>query len=926
MNHGQALIMNEKSGSLAPPAFKKPWNYYGDLKAEIENSDRCICCLRNFLGNRRYLKRNMSLSTVLGLHIAAYSLARVDNNPWPNESVANNRFHSIQNFAVCRHCYLICSRRYNFETFSPENSEKFVHLQTHVTPEIQFGREVSQRVAQEIRNNDSAEAEAHLEENVQLQADISFPNADQAGPHSSPDSSPERPASPVYQDEDNDELMDAFFHFGLRDEGQDPDFESDSEYAPSEPEVNDPFAQQQARTCPAQWTPHKNKNYEGFKQLLVPINIDECVVCCNNVRDPTRKTFLSLRTLWDLCEYAMIQIMNNQSGHFICSSCLLENMTLSESAHTTLYYRIVANPPTARTIVVKTLCSRDGPLLLRDNVDAKEWHEVNTEKIEDRDRELRLSNTNFDNFTFSTLTESAAIHLYGCQKYQLLHIFNDYVSHHLKDGTKFKKDTKFLIFSFYIRHYLAMRAMSTIMKVSHMSISNILAEVSSALSGFIDANTSMPTHDEIIMDLTTTYCRMVHMRDDPEKLVIIADGGYSDLNAIGMSGTDSTENWSGHKHKPLRKYMTVCTSTGHILFSNTSWPGRMTDNEIMKKIFSGEEESANSLLAMIRGKKTLLICDRGFDSFKSWIELPEQAERYPLLEVIIPVNVTDNNQRYSREDVDLSRQQVTSIRDTVERVHGAQKKFLSLRYPLNLDFFRKHWLTIHMYVNAILNRFGRLNPQRPTFPDEQRYIMIHNNDMIVDTNLSDLIVEPNHDLEWKKRSTRIWREYQYDDPTLLDFFPAFTEMQLNSLNGGSYHLRKAKGYEVQIIEYLKDRKRQIVDGGGSVRTISTVSTLNTSFAMKIQVLGPSYLTRYFGDQFTACIRLDIPSFHSKYRKFKTTMLIRNVQGESPKFSFGCICSTGLRTNPCTHAIVLLYLYTYRFKHHGFPLFEQRIPL
>ena len=180
-----------------------------------------------------------------------------------------------------------------------------------------------------------------------------------------------------------------------------------------------------------------------------------------------------------------------------------------------------------------------------------------------------------------------------------------------------------------------MRAMSTILKVSPTSISNILSEVSSALNGFIDANTSIPTHDELIMDLTTTYCRLVHMRDDPERQVIIADGGYSDLNAIGMSGTDSTENWSGHKHKPLRKYMTVCTSTGHILFSNTSWPGRVTDNEIMKKIFSGEEESANSLLEMIRDKKTLLICDRGFDSFKSWIEQPEQAERYPLLEIML---------------------------------------------------------------------------------------------------------------------------------------------------------------------------------------------------------------------------------------------------------------------------------------------------
>ena len=914
--------MTEKSGSVPPPAFKR-WNRITleTIRWNIIHCERCICCLKAYESRNRN-KRNVCLDNAFGFHLAAYSLGRTDNNPWPNETVENNRFDTIKNFSVCKNCHRFCERRYNFSTFSAENSEKFAHLQKHITPQIQFGAAVSQQLADEIRINDSAEAEDFRGDDGAPGADVSFPNVDQ--PHI--DSSPERPPSPIRHDDDEEQLQDAFFHFGMRDEGEDPDHESDSDsdYDPHENENIDPFAQQEAHLCPAQWNPHEQKNYDGFQQLLIRYGTDQCVVC-HRAQENRDKTNLTTSVLWDLCEHALLQVMNSNSSHFICSDCLCENMTKSDYANERMYYHIVAQPPVAQVIKVKSMCKQKGPLILRRNVDAKEWHKLNEQKILERDREARLRNTNFQNFSFSSLTESAAIHLFGCKKSQLLHIFDDFVSRNLKDGSKFKKDNKFLIFMFYIRHHLAMRAMSSIMNISFMSISNILTEVESAIDGFIQENTAVPSHDELVTELTTEYCRFVHMREDPELQVIIADGGYSYLNAIGMSGSDSTENWSGHKHRPLRKYMTICSSTGHLLFSNTSWPGRLTDNDIMKRIFSGEVESANPLLELIRTNKTLLICDRGFDGFKSWIEQPEQVAKYPLLKVIIPVNTTDNNQRYSREDVNRSRKEVTAIRDMVERYHGAQKKFLILNNNLNLEFFNKHWLKIHMFVNAILNRFGRLNPIRPTFTDEERFVMINNNSMIIDTNLSDHIAQPGHDLEWKKRSTRVWKEFEYDDANLLGLFPTLNEKDLNSLNGGSYHLRKARGYEVQIIEYLKDRKRQLIDGG-SIRSVSTVSTLNSSFAMKIQVLSSSHLSQYFGDQFTACLRLDVPSYFSKYRKFKTAILIRNVGGERPKFSFGCLCSTGLRTNPCTHAILVLYLYSHRFKYEGFPVFEQRLPV
>ena len=925
--------MSEKSGSVAPPRYARRWNSpsIDEIRRDIIRHHRCMCCLFLFDPRRVNLKRKVSLNNALAFHIAAFALTRADNNPWPNESATNNRFHNSRNhhFLVCKACYTFCERKYNFETFSEQNSEKFAYLQTHVTAAIHFGADVSQQVAEEIRQNDSLEAEVQREENASLNHDVSVPAVD----NENPDPIPERPPSPAYHSDDEEDLEDAFFHFGLADEGEDPDpHDSDPDY---EPEVNenpqerenvDPFAQQHAQTCQAVWKPHDDRNYDGFIQLLTTQNVQQCVVCLSEVRDPEHKTFLSSITLWDLCEFARLHVIKTIETQFICHDCLCEDLSLSENARLHhLHNHIVRQPkPSARTINVKQEFKNSGSLVLRNDVDAEDWQAEYEQRTLERDRELRLPNTTFFNFSFRSLTETSSIHLYGMKKYQLRHIFDDYVSQNLTDGSKFKKDNKFLIFMFYIRHHLAMRAMSSILNISFQAISKILDETEAALHGFIQANTSLPSSEELSEDLTTMYCRLVHMQNDPELQVIIADGGYSFLHNIGFSGTDSTENWSSHKGCHLRKYMTICTSTGHILFSNTSWPGRLTDNQIMKQIFSGEIDSASSLLELIRNKKTLLICDRGFDSFKIWSELPEQVEKFPLLKVIIPVNTSDANQRYSREDVDRSRQQVTSIRHVVEIVHGHQKKFLILYHPLNFQFFKKHWLTIHQFVNAILNRFGRLNPQKPTFTDEQRYQMIHNNTMIIDTNLSDLVATPGHDLEWKKRSARIWREHQFDDAALLALFPTFNETQLNALNGGSYHLRKAKAYEVQIIEYLKDRKRQLIDGG-SIRSQSTVSTLNSTFTMKIQVLGQTHLTRYFGDRFTACIRLDVPSFFSKYRKFKIAVLIRNIQGQPPQFSFGCLCSTGLRTNPCTHAIVLLFLYTYRFKHEGFPVYEQRFP-
>ena len=57
----------------------------------------------------------------------------------------------------------------------------------------------------------------------------------------------------------------------------------------------------------------------------------------------------------------------------------------------------------------------------------------------------------------------------------------------------------------YLCHNLAMRAMSAILNISFKSISNIIDDVEQLLSGFTEEHLSLPSHDELVMDLTTTY-------------------------------------------------------------------------------------------------------------------------------------------------------------------------------------------------------------------------------------------------------------------------------------------------------------------------------------------------------------------------------------------------------------------------------------
>ena len=82
-----------------------------------------------------------------------------------------------------------------------------------------------------------------------------------------------------------------------------------------------------------------------------------------------------------------------------------------------------------------------------------------------------------------------------------------------------------------------------------------------------------------------------------------------------------------------------------------------------------------------------MIADRGFLAFQKHMNEPQMKQKYPNLEIIIPVTKEDQSGRFSKQDVDKSRKEVTAIRSIVEQVHGAQKAWLILRYRQSYQEF-----------------------------------------------------------------------------------------------------------------------------------------------------------------------------------------------------------------------------------------------
>ena len=360
--------------------------------------------------------------------------------------------------------------------------------------------------------------------------------------------------------------------------------------------------------------------------------------------------------------------------------------------------------------------------------------------------------------------------------------------------------------------------------------------------------------------------------------------------------------------------MSVVTTSGRLIWSNHSFDGKMDDPSIMRMIFERPHEcDAVELLEFLKANKVLLIADRGFERFKNYLQTPDVKKEYPNLDISLPVNKTDKDQRYTRETADKSRLLVTSCREIVECYHGQQKIFNIMRHPLDIKFHMKHFLNLHRIINAIINRFGirrRALRSQPTFEADERYLLLTQNDNILDSDLYLYVTEPGHDLNYTKRSRIIWRELYYDSGELRNLFPSTNENTIKRLTAGPYLYQKARSYKKTMFELYHQRKQQQINRL-NMSTSTTASALAPShLTYKIERLSPYHLEKHFPTQgFTSLVRFDVNSFYKGSNKFKSYIAIKKQGPTDGKYSFGCTCSTGSRTTPCVHSILILRLFS-----------------
>ena len=106
---------------------------------------------------------------------------------------------------------------------------------------------------------------------------------------------------------------------------------------------------------------------------------------------------------------------------------------------------------------------------------------------------------------------------------------------------------------------------------------------------------------------------------------------------------------------------------------------------------------------------------------------------------------------------------------------------------LDFAFNQRHFLNIHMCINAFINRFGinkRTNLTTSTFEASERYQQLTNNPLIVDSNLYKMITEKGSDLDYRKHSKRVWTEILYGDDH-RNYFPEMNQREIQSLTGMS---------------------------------------------------------------------------------------------------------------------------------------------
>jgi len=619
-------------------------------------------------------------------------------------------------------------------------------------------------------------------------------------------------------------------------------------------------------------------------------NSDHCIICSTMSED---KKMLTFEIIYDIIDSENIGIFGWDANCYLCSNCY-PGESLSAGALDIIKSTYQTFTKTSKFKVGKVLQG------VNDRFVARKARE-----------EAILEYKKTASVDFESMTDEQMIDLVLHSKDQVITLV-DYCKRGGVKKTKLNITKKVLVFLTYIRQDIGFRAMSIFFNISKSTISRIIEEVLCGLQEFSSKYSSCLNLAEILGEHTTLYSKMVHGADT---LLLVCDGTYF-YTSHPQDAERSIQLWSGQKKRHLFKAMTICATDGHLILPYRLYEGRQNDSKIMRSIFENQTGEFDTFIDLVKTKPCILICDRGFVGFRKWLESSQQQnpDFFPEVKVLIPVNQQDENDQYDQAAADESRKLVTSIRMVVEQVHGHQKIFGVAKNEHQLHFMDKHFHAIILFINGSLNAFGYARRGKPSirrFSDEEKYLFLTENPWLFASTLNIDIHDAESCVYVNRR--RFWTEYPYYSEELLRHFPKLSDKIIDEFTGGIYQKKKAKTYIRNLLNLLQIRADGLDSRDGSQATNTTATSSGTRKVYRVMSLERAAQEAHYPN-FQILLRMDIPSFYSGSRKFKTFIAVKKVPLDgSYKFCFACTCSTGLRTTPCAHGILVLYLYAHRLK-------------
>ena len=335
------------------------------------------------------------------------------------------------------------------------------------------------------------------------------------------------------------------------------------------------------------------------------------------------------------------------------------------------------------------------------------------------------------------------------------------------------------------------------------------------------------------------------------KTVTIWDGTYYYIQNSG-DYEFARRTYSGHKHRPLLKFMSIVLPNGYVL--DTLGPylsdGKNNDAGITKHIFNSNQ----SLCDWLRPGDVCVV-DRGFrDCLQDFADLD--------LDVKMPCFLAKGEKQHSTEEANSSRV-VTKVRWVVEAYHGGMKKWKFFDDVINNKF-----IPILGQFNRILS--AALNAFRPPLlsnPDKNEELarQMHEKMQNIQSSLKERV-------EKGSLSSR-GRWVSMDDHAAAPDFPVISEEYLSSLTLGTYELKQARCY---TLEHLSE---------------------NGDYKIEIHPEAEDLL------------RVRIQSRHSGFKRYFLWIQLSPDDETDPVQSWYCQCKAGARTlGCCAHvASVIWYL-------------------